>query len=228
MLPTLSKVKDATHRVVCAGHMRELSIGAAHFANDHKDNLPASIFGAKAQNDPSYAPQFMQTVRVSSITRDGNNNPDPDGWDGLGQLFRGGFGVAAGSYYCPAHRGEHRQSRYAPDFSASGPLDIVSNYQYRTGRNGSRSLSTLDNRMAFIADGLSSQSDFSHSSGSNVARLDLSVNWFNDPSGLFVKLLPESTTESRAGERVDNAWTRLDQVIGSIGPVAGGNNNGPN
>ncbi len=206
MLPTLSKVRETTHKVICSGHIRELLLASEHYARDYKSMLPGSVYAPKVL-DASFQPQRMQTVRLEGVT---------PGWDGLGVLWIRNYGVSVASYYCPAHTGEHRMTRYLPAFMLDGTTEIVSNYHLRALPQGLNMLDRFGPSTAFVADGLSSQTDFSHKFGSNVGRLDWSVNWYSDPSGKFAKDLPDSISDIQARQRVEDAWNLLDLPGGGI------------
>lgn len=200
MMPTLTKVRETTHKVVCSGHIRELLLASEHFARDYKSMLPGSVYAPKVL-DASFQPQRMQTVRLGGATQ---------GWDGLGVLWFGNYGVSVASYYCPAHTGEHKMTRYLPAWMSDSTSEIVSNYHLRALPQAANTLDRAGSTTAFVTDGLSSQTDFSHKYGSNVGRLDWSVNWYSDPSGKFVKDLPSSLADAQARQRVEEAWSVLD------------------
>jgi len=206
MLPTLSKVRETTHKVICSGHIRELLLASEHYARDYKSMLPGSVYAPKVL-DASFQPQRMQTVRLEGVT---------PGWDGLGVLWFGNYGVSVSSYYCPAHTGEHRMTRHLAAFMIDGTTEIVSNYHLRALPQGTNMIDRYGPSTAFVTDGLSSQTDFSHKFGSNVGRLDWSVNWYSDPSGRFAKELPSSITDIQARQRVEDAWNLLDLPGGGL------------
>jgi type II secretory pathway pseudopilin PulG len=215
-LPTLSKVRETTHRVVCSAHIRELLIGTEQWARDHKDELPPSEFAPKS-GDQNFQPERMQTLR--------RGMPD-SGWDGLGNLWQHDYGVSVASYYCPAHAGQHPMSRYVNAFTVGGTSEIIGNYHMRGFTGGNANLNRMNNRLALITDGLSSQVDFNHRVGGNVGRLDWSVAWYNDPSGEIVKRLPGNVGDAMARDQVELAWRQLDS---STAPLisSGTQANGP-
>lgn len=207
-LPTLSKVRETTNRVVCASHIRELLIGAQQWASDHKDELPPSIFSGKVPTR-SFQPHKMQAVRLDI---------DAPGWDGLGLLWQNQYGVSVNSYYCPAHTGDHRISRYVDQWPSTEAVNIVSNYHLRAIRQGPGRLARMNPSHAFIADGLASRADFNHRIGGNVGRFDLSVGWYSDPAGSLAKTLPERPDDLASSDQVENAWRQLDALAA---PLAG-------
>ncbi len=210
-LPTMSKVRETTHRVVCSAHIRELLIATEQWVRDHKDELPPSEFAPKFV-DQNYQPERMQTIR--------RGQPNP-GWDGLGNLWAHNFGVSVASYYCPAHTGQHPMSRYVSAFNLRATTEIIGNFHMRGLGSGNSNVNRLSNRLALIADGLSSRVDFNHRVGGNVGRLDWSVAWYNDPSGELVKRLPGSVSDSEARNQVEEAWRQLDSTsTPSNAPIA--------
>jgi hypothetical protein len=196
LMPSLSGVREAARRVVCASNIRQVGLGLAMYADDHRGLLPYTKFASQS------ATQSMV------ILRDG-----ADAWDGLGILYSTEYLDAAGVYYCPSHHGDHPYSEYAARWTdRSGSL--VGNFQFRGV--GSVNLNSFRDAQAMVADGMRVQSDYNHRVGSNVLRADLTVGWFADPGGSLATSLPQSEADPAAADKVDSAWQTLDSNNGRL------------
>jgi prepilin-type N-terminal cleavage/methylation domain-containing protein len=206
LLPSLGRARETARRVICSSNVRQIGLGLAMFADDHKGRLPSSRFSS-ADSHESPAFHKMNTVRVHEA-QDG-------GWDGLGILYYNDYLPASGVFYCPSHFGEHPYSRYA-DLWPADLASIVANYQFRglpqisSSRDGAR--------IALTTDGLSTQTDYSHRTGSNILRGDLSVVWFDDPRGSLLDILPVSQADAGADEKVASAWEAIDALLPDFSP----------
>ncbi len=200
MAPVLSKVTDATHRVLCQSNVRELGLAVALFADDHDDRLPPSVFSSNLERG-QYLPQEMQTLRVSGPSGD---------WDGLGWLFEREYAQVPEVFYCPAHKGENSFANYENSWFNWGE-SLVGNYHFRAIPTSDAYLQQLNPRTALIADGMRSESDYNHRVGSNVLRADMSIEWFPDRNGLLDNLIPVAASSPRADTSVDAAWWLLER-----------------
>lgn len=201
MIPSLSNVREAARRVVCASNVRQIGLGVAMYAEDYSGKLPPSKF-AQSLGDSSFFPQQMMILRIS----DGS-----DYWDGLGQLFVAGYLDAPGVFYCPSHRGAHPYPKYAGLWGGEEG-EIVGNYQMRALSTGSL---VSSNVQAVLTDGLRSQADYNHRIGSNVLRTDMTVTWFSDPAGQVAARLPEQENDPGGAAAVTDAWGQIDQGSGA-------------
>lgn len=206
MTPTLGLVRETTRKIVCASNVRQLGLSMAMYSQDHRQQLPFSRFYRKSLGDPAFDTRQLMTVRVVQ-------NPS---FDGLGLLFAHDYGVVPGVFYCPSHQGMNRPDVYA---SAWGelPTTVISNFQYRAGsRSGETRMDRLDSRLPLISDGLASQADFNHTTGSNVLSADLSTGWFDDTSGVLLRTLPGASNEVGSRVKLQNAWGILDEAAGLL------------
>lgn len=221
LLPSLSSVNEAARRVACQSNVRQIGLGVVMYANDYHGHLPASRFvstGAGLARGGD-SPEKMVTLRVARAEID-PSSPRETAWDGLGLLFNTGYVSAPKVFYCPSHRGTNPYSAYALSWS-SGDGEINCNFHFR-GR-GPMSRTTVNGRTAttsvlwnidpaqssLIADAMQIRSDYNHRVGVNFFRADLSVHWFDDPTGDLMETLPLSKDDAN-GAVVINAWNRLD------------------
>lgn len=206
LLPTIAGVREATRKVVCSSNIRQVGIGLSAFANDHRDDLPLTNFAKSTPAESS--PQQMTTLRLGESVAD---------WDGLGVLHHLEYLPGPGVYYCPSHVGEHPLRRYA-DRWASGDERLVGNYQYRGSYAVGQTLNLrrLAPHVGLAADGLATATDYSHGVGANVLTADNSVFWFFD-NGRVRDLLPKTQEEANAAQRVEQAWTQIDQAAAMTG-----------
>lgn len=208
LLPSIAKINEASRRVICRSNMRQISIGVSMFASDNLQFLPKTQFLANASS-----PRSASTTTVRMDESGGTRAPRATDYDGLGLLFAKEYLVAPKIFYCPSHQGANPFSKYAAQW-AGKPGVIVENYQYRgTMADGTRILNvTGDAAMgALISDALTSVQDFSHKSGLNVMRGDLSVTWLADNEKKII------TTISRLGNKdknVGDTWPIMDQAMG--------------
>jgi hypothetical protein len=200
LMPSLSTVREAARKVVCASNVRQIGLGLAMYADDYRGLLPPTKFaltshsGARRTNEP----QSMMMLRTSE---------GPNAWDGLGALFFSGYLDAAGVFYCPSHHGDHPLSRYGAEWGGLvGP--IFANYHFRG--SGAITLDTFQSGAALVADGLRLQSDYNHRVGANVLHADLRVAWFSDPSGAVGQSLPAFDGDPEAADKVEDAWNIID------------------
>ena len=206
LMPALTMVREATRRVVCSSNQKQIGYGLVMFTDDNKGNLPPSQYAAKAATDPNAAPHRMMVARLD----DGS-----DRWDGVGYLFDRSYLSTPGVFYCPSHHGEHAYARYHDDWNESGTgSGIVTNFQYRGGSpDGSTNVARIAAfypNLSLLTDGLASQSDYNHTIGCNVLRLDTSVSWYSDEGGALARSLAAFPGDPSAVARVRSAWGVLD------------------
>lgn len=190
LMPSLSGVREAARKVVCASNIRQIGLGLAMYADDHRGQLPFT----------KYASQSAQHSMVE--LRD-----DSSAWDGLGILYASEYLDAAGVFYCPSHHGDHPYRKQAPRWAGESG-SIVGNFQFRG--TGEVTLQSYRDGQAMVADGMRVQSDYNHRVGSNVLRADLTVGWFADPAGSLGTSLPLSVNDPTAANKVENAWQTID------------------
>lgn len=215
MLPSLVSVRETARKVKCSINIRQIGIGVQSYADDKPNRgvIPFSTFSSKHLNDPDAHPQAMMQLRLE------NSGP----WDGLGLLVSGNYLAVGGPmesaslFYCPSHTGSHRFDQYA-DAWLSGEGEIVGNYHFRgSTRDGITRIERLPTRFSVVTDGLATQSDFNHRTGSNVLTADQSVLWFDDGDSRLLSLLATSSASPNADIAVENAWAEMDQRV-SRGP----------
>lgn len=194
LMPSLSSIREAARRVVCASNVRQIGLGIAMYADDDKGLLPYTKF---ANVNRSHAESQSMV-----ILRDA-----PQTWDGLGLLYSAEYLDASGVFYCPSHHGNHPRAAYAPFWTGEDGT-IVGNFQFRGV--GAMSLSSFQSGQAMVADGMRVQSDYNHRVGSNVLRADLTISWFSDPGSRLAGLLPQSEVDPAAASKVENAWDTID------------------
>lgn len=225
MLPSLGKVNETARRVVCRSNIRQIGLGVIMYADAWNGQLPATRFVANSQT-PSRGgdnPQRTVTVRLDDGDPEATNQP----WDGLGLLFQLGFLDAPKVFYCPSHWGENPYRRYARQWSPYGG-EIVCNYHFRgegpthPGRGSSAygqtttALYLIDPAFSsLIADSMEVRSDYNHRVGVNFFRADLTVHWYDDPTGSLLYLLPSEKNSPGAADRIEQAWRRFDESVAS-------------
>jgi type II secretory pathway pseudopilin PulG len=209
MLPSFTRVKEHTSRVVCRSNMRQVGLGLAMYADANRDFLPSSIFmmvGNAAKNQP----QNTGILRLSPEEAAGSMSA----WDGLGTLFEEQYLEPIKIFYCPSYDAEHEFGNYAMVYD-SIPDRVFGNYQYRAvGPKGEiRLTSFVPTSTALLADCLRTRAEFSHRTGSNVLRADLSLFWFADAAGQVESTLPpdESMSTLLVKPIIESAWDKLDK-----------------
>lgn len=198
LLPSISAVREAARKVVCASNVRQHGLGIAMYAADYGGFLPYSKFG-NPDRSINYQPQLMNILHTDEY---------PEVWDGLGVLFVQEYLEAPGVFYCPSHRNGHVLPTYARNWETRQGR-IEGNYQFRGGI-GQR-LDLVADGQALVTDALRSQSDFNHQIGANVLRADFAVGWFSDLDRQFSASLPFSTMDADAAWKVTDAWQTIDR-----------------
>lgn len=210
LLPSIAKINEATRRVMCRSNVRQVSIGVSMYASDNLQFLPRSQFVSSAG-----AGRAASTTTMRIDESGGTRAPKPNDYDGLGLLYSREYLLAPKIFYCPSHKGDNPFSKYAKQW-ANDPGAIVGNYQFRGAMaDGTRLLNTSSDAAggALISDSLTSLQDFSHKSGLNVMRGDLSVTWLADSDKRIVTMI------SRLGNRdrnVNDTWPIMDEAMGMI------------
>lgn len=204
MLPTVAGIRETTRKVICASNARQIGLGVAMYADEHRGNLPSSRFAAKFAGDPASQPENLMMVRVQQ---------GPTGWDGVGVLFEQNYLSAPGVYYCPSHRGAHPYRDYAELWSGE-PAEIYANYHFRGSFPNGTSFTTLLSRFrpeaSLVTDGLKTKWDFNHLVGANVVGADLRVVWIDDRAKTVDGMLAANADDFDAGDKVMDAWNELD------------------
>jgi len=223
LLPTLSRVRETTRKVLCASNVRQLGLGVAMYADDWHDRIPLSIYVTPMS---SHIPRNASGGQASLVdTIDLRlNAPGLWGspWDGLGRLYPSGYLPASGVFYCPSHTGDHPQSQYAEAWGLPSGR-ITGNYQYRgQGPRGETHLSRIEpKRSAIAADALFDAQAPNHPFGLNVLRTDISVSFVPDADGSMLRNF--AVQGAQGGTGGSRAWETLDNTSGDN---AGGSSSG--
>ncbi len=213
-MPGYTKVREHANRLVCRSGIRQIGYAMAMYADQNRDRLPPTMFitpnsGAKS------LPQDTCTLRLSA-----SEAPDVNArWDGLGILYDQGILSTAKIFYCPSYSGQDQYEHVAMTLE-SQPSRVTGNYQFRgVGPNNEVRLSRIEpNRSALISDSLRSKPDYSHRTGTNVLRADLSVFWYADSAGVISNSLAEDTSMAAVAKpAVEAAWINLDVFAGAKG-----------
>lgn len=208
LLPSIAKINEATRRVMCRSNVRQVSIGVSMYASDNIQFLPRSQFVSS-----SGAGRAASTTTMRLDESGGTRAPRAADYDGLGLLFSREYLLAPKIFYCPSHKGANPFSKYAPQW-AGQPGTIIGNYQFRgTMADGSRMLNVSSDASsgALISDALTSLQDFSHSTGLNVMRGDLSVTWLPDNNKRIITMITSAGNRDR---NVGDTWPIMDQAMG--------------
>ncbi|MBX3388504.1 MAG: type II secretion system protein [Phycisphaeraceae bacterium] len=210
LLPSIAKINEATRRVMCRSNMRQVSIGVSMYAGDNLQFLPRSQFVSSLGSGRASS---TTTLRVDESG--GTRAPQLSDYDGLGLLYSREYLLAPKIFYCPSNKGTNTFSKFAPQW-AKQPGPIIGNFQYRgTMADGNRLLNVSTDAAvgALISDALTSVQDFSHASGLNVMRGDLSVTWLADNDKKIITMI------SRAGNKdknVGDTWPIMDEAMGMV------------
>ena len=206
LVPSLGLVRQTAHQVVCRSNVRQIGLGIAMFADEHKDAVPPTVF--VKNNTNTDRPAETITLRLDPPSISG-------GWDGLGRLYGGNYLPSGPVFYCPAHRGSIRYARFEGNWGDRQAL-ILGNYQYRGGGPvaGSNLLSLFLTGItpatsALVADSIRNKPEFNHEVGANVLRADLSVTWYRDVNGRIGNTLP-SGDDPLSTLGINQAWLNLD------------------
>ena len=218
MLPSMSAVRESTRRVLCGSNVRQITIGIAMYADDHRGALPSSAFGLQPQTSgssksgasSSSTPMLtkMDSLRISR-TRLGQSGVV---WDGLGLLYSTEVLTAPKLFYCPSQRGVRGYESVSQSWLS--PTDeIRGNYHYRgMGPGGERTWWQIEGKqIAVVSDSLASRDSLNHPEGFNFARADTSVAWFVDSGNRLGGSLP-SAAATGGGDNgaIDGMWGQFD------------------
>ncbi len=228
LVPGLAGVSESARRVACQSNVRQIGLALVMYTNDYNGQLPRSRYVQQAGPGAGHRPvaaEKMVALRVPAAEVDPADRAGA--WDGLGLLFHTEYLNASKIFYCPSHRGESPYSAYARAWGG-GDGEIISNFHFRgqgpttrvdsaTGRPSCTTvLWNIDPaQSSLIADSMRSQRDYNHPSGVNFFRADLSVHWFDDPTGAIRESLPESKDQPGGGNAVSEAWNALDIAANS-------------
>ena len=205
--PTLGRVAETARRVKCQKKLSDVGLALTMWAGDHRDAIPESdvaddVFSA----DTSTRGDFFQPSSLMEIAH--FRSDDPSAFDGLGRLVSEGYLSDASALYCPSHRGEHPYDQYAGAWmSLDG--EIVINFHYRLFP-GMVMLGRLDPKTTLVTDGMRSTLDYSHRTGNNLLRADMSVDWYADEDQYIAQILPVVETAPTAGLSMATTWTVMD------------------
>lgn len=202
LLPSLGRVHESAKRVVCASNLRQVGLGVHMYTTDNDSRLPPSTFAM------GYGPMWGTDPMVLRI--DGRSRGyDMMLWDGMGYLFFQSYLSDGQIFYCPSHNGEHPFTAYAPQFAGQDG-EIIANYQYRgIGPNGEERLENFQQNIALVADGFREMLDINHSTGMNVLRAGMSVDWFVDRDNWMANAMLSS--DSTPGQNWNDGWQILDR-----------------
>jgi type II secretory pathway pseudopilin PulG len=214
LLPSLGRVRETAHQVICRSNVRQIGIGISMYAEDNTDRLISSV--NIATDGTTGRPWDTAALRLG--VQPGNI---PGRWDGLGRLYDLDYLPAPKLYYCPSHHGRNSFRDYENEWAARSPAAIYGNFQYR-GRGPLASvapgvtqvpqtifLSQINPSSAIVADSMRTLMDFNHRVGANVLRANNSVDWYSDNGGRFIQLLPREG-ENPQGNQFENLWQNLD------------------
>ena len=212
MLPGLAAAREATHRVICASHLRHIGTGLHAYATDFAERLPPSTH----LSPNAYRPQEMMAASA------GANLVGHVRWDGIGRLVdpRRSYLDTAEVLHCPSHDGDHEYERYADAYrSRQYTSEIFTNYHYRGDfdREKGRYFGVSGPRMVLVVDGMRTREDFNHEHGTNRLHSDGSVDWFADTSYVVTKSLPSHRIlddEQLQQQLYGEIWRRFDPAEG--------------
>jgi type II secretory pathway pseudopilin PulG len=214
LLPSLGRVRETAHQVICRSNVRQIGIGIAMYAEDNVDRLINSVNIAPDGNTSTGRPWDTAALRLT--VQPGNI---PGRWDGLGRLYDLEYLPAPKLFYCPSHHGRNSYQDFENEWAARSPAAIYGNFQYRGrgpvafqpsgGGRQSIFLSEISPNSAIVADSMRSQADFNHRIGANVLRANNSVDWYSDSGGRFIQLLPREG-ENPLTSVFEDLWQNLD------------------
>jgi type II secretory pathway pseudopilin PulG len=201
LLPTLIKVRENAHRVICASNLRQTGLATVMYADDNNGVLPPSDFCE------------LEANKQELMAAHGAEHPVD--WQGLGWLYAENYCKAPAIFYCPNHTGEHPYERYEPHWESPGEVRIYTNYHYAGPRDWiTNELRRLGGQTIVLAtDGLRTLRDFNHRSGLNVLHSDNSVLWNESACREVLRQIPGEALElSEKGERYERIWRLLNEI----------------
>ena len=134
----------------------------------------------------------------------------PEGWDGIGLLYRLDYCRAAECFYCPSHQGHHEVVEY--DWFSPAPNLIYTNYHYGGHADwdtGARRRLEGAN-LVLAVDGLPFGAGFNHDMGMNTLRGDGSVIWDEESRKEMSLLLAQHRDKGEMGG-VRWVWRLLEE-----------------
>jgi hypothetical protein len=211
LVPLLGKTREAAHRLMCAGNLRQIGVGLSLYGSVHSDRLPSTVHARGSSSEPH------EMISLTTGTRE-----DPEeraDWDGLGWLI-GDTRMFVDSpmvLFCPSHRGNHRPEFAAKDLASHNVFQrIYINYHYIGDLDRARDrLRRMDSdpNQAIVADGMREIADLNHRDGSNVLRGDGSVHYWGDRHSLMTRSLAALAMDSLEPEPAYEAiWAELSRV----------------
>jgi competence protein ComGC len=213
-MPSLGRVRETAHQVICRSNVRQIGIGISMYAEDHTGRLMGSVNAG--EDGTSSMPWDTVALRLAPSI------PGlPGSWDGLGLLYGDDYLLAPKLYYCPSHHGQNAFRDYEDEWSGRANGRIYGNFQFRGGgpvaaRRPGRPLppnkiflSHIHTGAAIVADSMRTLQDFNHKIGANVLRADNSVDWFSDNGGRVAMLLPREGQQPPPGQ-FEDVWRNLD------------------
>ncbi len=221
--PTLSHVRSAANKVVCASNLRQVGLCLTMYRDDHDSLLPQERRAATRSSDEAPDPQIAHT------------GEHPTAWSSLGWLVAEGYINTPQIFYCPSHEGTQTQEAYS-DAWLRLDREIRTNYAYRgelarpsldhplghapgtdsgspfsspTSPMPSAQASAQSTQNVLVSDAFTSAADLNHASGFNTLTKSMSVSWLSDEGGNIQNML------SNYGEGVssDEAWSILDRNV---------------
>lgn len=206
LLPSLSMVREATEKVVCASNLRQSGLGLHMYATDNADALPPSSFAMGSGSTWNTTP--LQ-VRIDAGLR-GSEAPVQYYWDGLGFLYQQDYLSDGRIFFCPSHLGENTFENFADQFAGESG-DILANYQYRgIGPRGEQRLDRFEDTAALVSDGFRDLTEINHPNGMNVLRAGMSVGWFRDQNLVSISNAILSGT-GPDDQNWEDRWRILDE-----------------
>jgi len=218
LLPAFRHARDAAIQTVCQSHLSQQAMATFTYATDHNEQLPPfDPMGIHGNSPDPFRPWEFERAAWP-----GNPGDPPEGHLNIASLFVAGFMSSAEAFYDPGNPSRrHRDiSNYASPWLSEmggevGTSTIRTGYQYMPYRhepasaNERRRITSLTEiedgsraRVLLSMDLIERDRVVAHPPGWNVARMDASVQFVNDPV-LYESLIAVSGTPS---EPVTN-WT---------------------
>ncbi len=205
--PSLGRVAESAKRVKCQKQLADIGLALTMWADDYRGNLPQSMIAPAIYSAESASGELFQPSAQMQVAR--FDSPDPMSFDGLGRLLAYEYLSDQSALYCPSHRGEHHADRYSEAWVMLNG-EIVVNYNFRLFREGVM-LGRLDPETALVTDGMRDLVDYSHRSGNNILKADMSVSWYDDSERYILdNILPVSERAPGAGIPIAVAWAVMD------------------